>query len=153
MFDRKNQLLRAVFISVTLLVADQLCKAWAVHTPGFSFYLINPWLGWEFFLNPGVAFGIPIPGSLMSIVTPPIIIVLSGLFYKKYQNPKTIFSELSGLLLIIVGAFSNYLDRLLTHHTIDYLRLFYSVINLADIMIICGLIFVVRANYRLDKTS
>lgn len=153
MFERKNQLLRAVFTCFGLLVVDQICKAWAINHPGFSFYLIDPWLGWEFFLNPGVAFGIPIPGSVMSIITLPIVFFLSWLLYKKYQAPKTLFSELCGLTLIIFGALSNYLDRLIINNTIDYLRLFYSVINLADVMIICGLLFISKANYHLDKDS
>lgn len=152
MTDRKNQLVRAVFTSLGLVTIDQLCKALALRVPDFSFYLINPWLGWEFFLNPGVAFGIPIPGQVMTMITPPIVIFLFWQLTKKYNEPKTLFSELCGLVLIIFGAASNLIDRMVINYTVDYLRLFYSVINLADIMIVCGLFFTLRANYQVDKT-
>lgn len=151
MLTRKGQLFSALFTGVSLLVVDQLCKKLVLNNPTFSFYLIKPWFGWEFFQNPGVAFGIPIPGWIMTLITPPILIALSIFLYKKYQEPKTFYRELWGLLLIIFGATSNFIDRLLLNYTADYIRIIYSVINLADIMILCGLFCLLGANQLVDK--
>ncbi|KKW42128.1 MAG: hypothetical protein UY92_C0010G0044, partial [Candidatus Magasanikbacteria bacterium GW2011_GWA2_56_11] len=44
-----------------LVALDQFLK-YAVRThPENAFYLWRPWIGWEYFSNPGVAFGIKIP--------------------------------------------------------------------------------------------
>lgn len=151
--DRKSQLQCALFTGIILVILDQICKNWAILTPNFSVYLIKPWLGWEFFQNPGVAFGIPIPGWVMTIITPPIVLALVALLNKKYSEPKTTSREIWGLLLIIFGATSNFIDRLLLNYTADYIRILYSVINIADIMIVCGLFCLFKANPIIDKTN
>ena len=46
---------------------------------------------------------------------------------------------LLSLILIISGALSNFIDRILFGATIDYIRIFTGVINLADVMIVVGL--------------
>ena len=151
MLTRKSQLYSALLIGSGLLIIDQLFKNWAIHKPNFSFYLIKPWLGWEFFQNPGVAFGIPIHGWVMTIITPPIVLALGIFLHKKYLEPKTFPLEIWGLLLIIFGATSNFIDRLLLNYTADYFRILYSVINIADIMILCGLFFLLKINQSIDK--
>lgn len=151
--DRKSQLQCALLIGIVLVIIDQVCKNWAIHMPNFSIYLVKPWLGWEFFQNPGVAFGIPIPGWVMTIITPPIVLVLAALLNKRYSEPKTTSKEIWGLLLIILGATSNFIDRLLVNYTVDYIRILYSIINIADIMIVCGLLFLFRTNSIIDKTN
>lgn len=152
MLTRKSQLIGALFTGTGLLIFDQLCKKLAIHNPSFFAYLFKPWLGWEFFQNPGVAFGIPIPGWVMTIITPPIIVALGIFLYTKYQEPKTFSKEIWGLILIIFGATSNFIDRLLLNYTADYLRVVYSVINLADIMILGGLFCLLKAKQIIDKT-
>ena len=47
---------------------------------------------------------------------------------------------LFGLVLVIAGASSNLIDRVFFGFTIDYLRILTSVINVADIMIISGVL-------------
>ncbi len=153
MLTRKSQLLSALFTGFSLLIIDQLFKNWAIHAPNFSFYIINPWLGWEFFKNPGVAFGIPVPGWIMTAITPPIILALGVFLYKKYLEPKTFSGEVWGLVLIIFGATSNFIDRLVLNYTAVYIRIIYSVINIADIMILCGLFFILKVNHIIDKTK
>lgn len=153
MINRKSQLQSALFTGTLLVVLDQICKNWAIHMPNFSVYIISPWLGWEFFKNPGVAFGIPISGWIMTIITPPIVFGLAILLNKKYSEPKTSSHEIWGLSLIILGATSNFIDRLLLNYTADYIRILYSVINIADVMIICGLFCLLKGNRLIDKTS
>ncbi len=153
MLHRKSQLLVALFTGIGLVVFDQLCKNWALSASGFSFYFFSPWFGWEFFQNPGVAFGIPVPGWIMTIITPPIILGLGIILNNRYLNPKTFTKEIWGLVFIMLGAVSNFIDRITLNYTVDYLRLFYSVINIADVMILFGLICLLSTNRLIDKNN
>lgn len=135
----------AVHLSVNfvLVICDQILKYWAIHHSAYNFYLIKPWLGFELLLNPGVAFGLPVPNWALVIGTPFLLIALALFWWQKNLHPKTLATEVIGLVFIIAGALSNYADRLVRGVTVDYLRVLYSVLNLADLMIVFGLLLVV----------
>jgi len=44
-----------------------------------------------------------------------------------------------GLTLTIFGAISNLLDRIFYQNTVDYLQVYISVFNIADILIVTGI--------------
>lgn len=112
-----------------LFVLDQVLKYIARITPEATWYLWKPWLGWEFFANTGIAFSLPFPRLLILLVTPVLLIALL-VFSRK--RPAT--------LLIVAGALSNYIDRVFFGHTIDYIRIATGIFNIADFMIVIGLI-------------
>lgn len=118
-----------------LIVVDQALKNLALTHQTFRWYVLNPWLGWEFFSNHGIAFSLAVPQAVTIIITPPVILVLWGFLLRKKVFSSELF--LAGVL-ITAGAISNYLDRLFWHSTVDYVRILFSVINLADVVIICG---------------
>ncbi|MBI2436621.1 MAG: signal peptidase II [Candidatus Magasanikbacteria bacterium] len=130
-----------IHVTVSLLVCgfflflDQLLKYIVRHTQESTYYLLKPWIGWEYFENPGIAFGIPVPQFLIIFLTPIIIILLIVWWMKK--TDKNILFYL-GTSLIIAGAISNLIDRMLFSFTVDYLRVFTSVMNVADMMIVMG---------------
>ncbi len=140
--------------SFCLVAFDQALKRAVITHPNFSIYLIKPWIGIELFKNPGVAFGLPLPNWLLVVGTPILLFFLGWQLYKKLNHPKSLPLELFGYILVIAGALSNYYDRFVYEITVDYLRLLYSVINLADVMIIMGLLFVVKPNLiHVDKAD
>lgn len=148
----KNWLVSFTLVGFFITVLDQLIKWWTVANPSISKYLIEPWLGWELFLNPGVAFGLPLPNWLLVVSTPFLLLGLVLYTTKKYQSPKTSGQEIAGLVLIIFGALSNYIDRVIRTSTIDYIRILYSIINLADILIVFGLLLIIKGELRrIDK--
>ena len=60
--------------------------------------------------------------------------------------------SLLGLSLIILGALSNLLDRLIFGYVIDYINIFiWPVFNLADAMIVVGIIFYIIDKYFIKK--
>lgn len=121
---------------------DQGLKFWARTHQTFSWYLWRPWLGWEYFANPGIAFGIPLPNSLIVIITPLILLYLAHLLLaKKICSPYAVL----GIILIMFGAISNWLDRVVFGITIDYVRVATSVLNIADLMIGLGALLIVFA--------
>jgi signal peptidase II len=122
-------------ISGLFLLVDQVLKYFARTNPDFTSYLWKPWLGWEYFPNNGIAFSLPFPNTLLIILTPLIILALF-IFLTKQKTPSSYF--IFGIILIIGGAVSNLIDRILFTATIDYLRILTGVINLADVMIVVG---------------
>lgn len=140
MEKRKVHLIQAMVSGFCFLLLDQLAKWYALHSPIFTFYLVKPFFGWELLLNRGVAFGLPISNWILVTITPFILIFLVLFLSKKYSEPKTNTLLYYGLCFILFGALSNYIDRFLIAATIDYFRIVYSVINIADISIVLGVI-------------
>jgi signal peptidase II len=118
------------------LLADQILKYFARANPNFSYYIWKPWLGWELFLNKGIAFSLPFPNWLMILLTPILLLLLIAWTREKPRNKIFYF----GVALIVSGAISNFIDRVLWGATIDYLRVLTGVINLADCGIVVGVI-------------
>lgn len=123
-----------------LILIDQTLKNLARNNADFSYYLWRPWVGWEYFSNLGVAFGLPVPQSILIFITPLIIFTLA--FFALEKNRPLRFHI--ALALIIAGAVSNFIDRVIFERTIDYLRLLTGVINLADIAILVGAVLLLR---------
>lgn len=131
----KDHLISYTLISGLFLLLDQVLKYLARTNSDFTFYLWKPILGWEYFANPGIAFSIPIPNWLIILITPIILILFIGLILKSKKKTKIFYFS---LFLIIAGAISNFIDRILFSATIDYLRILTGIINLADVMIVVG---------------
>lgn len=138
----KIRLITYLSVSGFFLFLDQLFKYLARTNPGFTYYLSKPWLGWEYFGNTGIAFSLPFPNWLIIILTPLIIL---GLIYWHSKTKEFKHYQLLAISLIITGALSNYIDRILFGITIDYLRILTGVINLGDIIILGG-IFLLLSN-------
>ena len=126
-----------ILIGGFFLLADQLLKSVARTNPDFEYYIIGKWLGWEYMANPGIAFSLPFPNWLLVLITPLIIFGLI-VWLIKLSSKKSSISYLLSLILIIFGALSNFIDRVLFAATIDYLRVLTGVINLADVGIVAG---------------
>ena len=135
-------------ISGFFLFLDQILKYFARTNPDFSYYLLKPWLGWEYFTNPGIAFSLPFSNTLLIILTPLIILALF-IILTKQKKPSLYF--VLGLQLIITGAISNLIDRVLFSITIDYLRILTGIINLADILIMSGVLLLILGDWKKRK--
>ena len=135
MSPKKTHLIFSLLGGLFLLCFDQLLKFIARANPAATYYLWKPWLGWEYFPNLGIAFGLPIPYYLVITATPIILVIILGFFHK--ITTASLRATL-GAAFITSGAISNFIDRYLFSVTIDYIRIAASVINLADIMIVGG---------------
>ena len=132
-----------LLISGFFLLLDQALKYLARTNSDFSFYLWKNWFGWEYMGNTGVAFSLPMPNIVLLIITP---LVLLGVSYFLVSRKKK--SNIFGGLLFLLGAVSNYIDRVLFSVTIDYLRIVTGVINLADVMIVVGVVVLFLDEYK-----
>lgn len=129
-----------ILLLTTVIFFDFLAKYLALQT--------NPHatlLGFGAILhhNPGITFDIAVP----SIILLPISAILLGgiLFWMAYTLTRGQFNKTFALLCVFLGAFDNAIDRFITGYTTDYILLWgHSVINLADIAILLGAIFIFR---------
>ncbi len=148
MQKQKVHLLIAPAIGGLFLIADQILKYIAEYHQNLSYYYIKPWLGWEYLKNPGVAFGIPIPHYV--IIPLSFLILFIGFLYLSKSEKKTILSFYA-LAFIASGAISNLIDRIVYSATIDYIRILGSVINMADILIILGVLLLISDRHEKNK--
>lgn len=90
-----------------------------------------------FFLNPGIAFSVPIPAWAFYAAAIPVLVVIIWLLRSAVLQRRT--TTAAGLLAILGGALSNVADRLLYGGVIDYFQIGpLPVVNLADLMIVAG---------------
>lgn len=139
-FNRKLFFVVSAIFILILFIADQAIKRiFVFYLPDRQFFIFGQWLKLKMSLNHGIAFGLPFPQSVLIVITGLLIVVLLFFAYKSIVLSK------AGLFfftfLAAFGALSNFLDRILYNGVIDYLFLrYYSVFNLADIMIFIGLL-------------
>ena len=124
-------------LGVFLFLFDRFLKFQALHRwPGAR--LLHPYLGWDPFHNPGVAFSLPLPNWLILVLTAPIILLLGYLLASQFRQPP--IANFLSLVLVFAGALSNFIDRLWYGFTVDYLQIATGVINLSDLLILAGFV-------------
>jgi len=122
------------------LLTDQILKWQALHN-WTQPHLISPYFGWQVFLNKGVAFGLPLSNSLTIIITLPIISLISYLFWKELARKDPLKQNLLlAWSMILIGAISNLLDRVLYSQVVDYFLIGTAIINISDMLIVGGLV-------------
>jgi len=94
------------------------------------------------FKNPGIAFSIPLQGSLFYFFLIAILGIAVFKLFDAYRRKKII--DIASFTLILFGAFSNLLDRFKGGLIIDYFfwPLVSMAFNLADLMVLSGAILI-----------
>lgn len=126
-----------------LFVADRVLKWWAVNSlSDISPITFLRVFRLEFYLNEGIIFSVPLPKTLIYIITVLIISIVIYLLYEAYQMKSR--TLIIGYSLVAVGAFSNLLDRINHGAIIDFINLtVLPVFNLADCLITAGAIILI----------
>jgi signal peptidase II len=126
-----------------LFVIDRVTKWWAFHTLSEKdpIHFLN-YFRLELYLNEGVIFSIPLYKPLIYFITITIIGVIIFFLYGAYR--KRNINLIVSLSLILIGTFSNLLDRIYNGAIIDLINLrFLPVFNFADCIIIVGAVILV----------
>ncbi len=128
------------WLLIILLAIDRLTKFYAfkkLPTEGVS--LIPGWLNFSLYKNSYIAFGWSLPAPILLGLIIVILLGLLWLFNRAYRRQDLALAFWLGL--IIVGAFSNLIDRLIYGQVIDFIEApWWSVFNLADGFIVIGLL-------------
>ncbi len=135
--------LGCLILSVVLIIADQLIKAWAftdLQAIG-TIPLIQDVLHLTYSENRGAAFSILYGKTelLMIVNTILIVVLLYILLSKKLTHPLAVFST----TLIVSGGIGNMIDRLIREGSfvvdyIDFRLINFAIFNFADICVVCG---------------
>lgn len=132
----KNNLTRFLPLALGLFLIDRLTKYLSLTLPEAGIFYW-PGFGLKLYLNSGLAFSLPLSPALIAALVIIILIALIIVWAKWYQAKK--FALLWPLTLIILGAFSNLLDRFKFGAVIDFIDLwFWPAFNLADLYIVAG---------------
>ena len=100
-----------------------------------SISVIGDFLSLKLAHNSGIAFSLPLTGSLQVLAT--IVIILGIEVYAFGFDPtrKTALSKF-GYASILTGALSNGFDRIYTGQVVDFVSLkYFAIFNVADILI------------------
>jgi len=115
--------------------------------------------GLHFAKNYYIAFSLPFSGPILTVLIGLVIATLIAYWFKllkktslpntSYQIPAT---NIYALTILIIGAILNFTDRLIFGFVIDYFDLkWFTVFNLADIMISVPVTFIILSNLRKNK--
>ena len=142
-----------VFFGIIFL--DQLTKYTISNSLSVnSAHKIMPFLDLVNIHNKGISFGLfseNFPTWLITIIVGLVIVIL---IYWFFIADKII--EKWALIIIISGAFGNFIDRLLHNHVVDFLYFHYKsyywpAFNIADIAITIGVAILIISTYRTYK--
>lgn len=135
------------FTILSLFIFDRFTKVYILKNPSPNF-----WGGFfESHINTGVAFSLPIS---YLILYPLLIIILTLLFYlwKKDFNRRSIL--IWPWALIIIGAISNFMDRIRYGGVIDFINIpYFTVLNLSDIYISIGIVWILWFSWFFKKSK
>jgi len=155
-FSQKLALI--IFLSFFLFIAESVIKYYFINKiPDRGFYFFGGVLQLVFSPNQNLAFGLPLPQILIIVLAVIILIVLCYLWWLTLLKGKMI--QLLAVSLIIMGALSNLLDRLLFGYVIDYINIFFwpakdlawPIFNLADAMIVIGVGIYIISEFKRTK--
>jgi len=136
---------------LALFAVDRLLKVFFYQiSPEREIFVFGHWVKLNLATNSGVAFGLPLNFYVLIVLYAVILVALVWFLMWFYRQRKV--SLILFVCLVIAGAFSNLLDRFYFGGVIDYIDVkYYSVFNLADIMIVVGIIGLALKSFKTKK--
>ena len=111
------------------------------------FPIFGDFFGIQLIYNTGIAFGMPIRGIFLKIIT---LAIIGGLayYYTRYERPKQNQCIDVAFACIFAGAFSHGYERIFVGQVIDFFSIkYFAIFNVADIFITIGGILLLYAYY------
>jgi len=132
-------------------LADRILKAKALNLEA-PIELIPNLLLFNLTKNYFISFSLPLSGPILNIFIVLLIILLAIYLIFLIIKEKDRKLEIILLLFIFFGALSNLIDRLSLGFVVDYLELLYfTVFNLADVMIVIPSFWLILNNLKIKK--
>ena len=121
-----------ILLILWLIWLDALSKHWATHTLEWTMSIIPNFLSLRYAENIGIAFSIPLTGTLLKIIT---VILIFGIFWyyeKEERQKKSTLLNIS-YSLIFAGAIWNAWERIFREYVTDMISVtHFAIFNLAD---------------------
>lgn len=138
------------------IILDRYSKMWALHYALHKPTYYNNWLTLKCVFNKGVSFSMFTPTNLQQYILLVAIIatvLLTFVIYTWYCMRQGQY--VLGHLLVMAGAVSNGVDRIWYSGVIDFIGIhinqwYWPWFNVADSMIVVGIIIIIYQTYILD---
>lgn len=115
------------------------------------FPIVGDIFGIKLIYNTGIAFGLPLTGNFLKIITLAIFGILCY-YYIKHEKPKKIFLLDFAFACIFAGAISHVFERIFVGYVIDFFALKnFAIFNFADIFITIGAILFLAYLYIYER--
>jgi len=153
LFKISSKNIAIIILIAIFFIMDRLLKSVALNAGSETFQrLIGNFFTFRFTANPYMSFSLALPHWLLySLIFLVIALLIYYIFYL-ILNKKGQKWEIPLLTIILVGAISNILDRCLYGYVVDYFELrFFTVFNLADVMISGGAMIIIILNFATKK--
>ena len=148
MISNKKKTAFFIILAVFFVCLDRFLKSLAVADV-FNFDIWGKFLQFNFASNPNIAFSLPISGIFLNIMIPIILVIIIMIVLKTWRENNLIDSL--AMVNIFLGAVSNYYDRLIYGYVIDFFDMkYFTIFNVADIMIVVGAIVIIANNFKKD---
>lgn len=139
-------------MAITLIGLDRMSKYFAQAYLQTPYQLISDFFQLEYSQNTGIAFGISIPQIVLIIGSPILIALIFYVILKELDSTKSL--TVLSLILIVSGAVSNLMDRLIHGFVIDFIAIWrWPNFNLADIYITTGILFMIVFYGKIKKVK
>lgn len=147
MISVKNKIILINFVGIFLFALDRFSKNYILKNPNaFQDFSIKNLLQITLSRNYNLALGIKINSILLYVLILSAIFLLSYFLYKNYQ--KWNFTNILIITIVLCGAISNLLDRILYGSVIDFISVpWFSVFNFADCYITVGIFTLAVRSY------
>lgn len=136
-------------VAIFFIILDRYLKVLAklvwVNNP----VKLTSWFNLNYLPNSSLAFSLPANQYFILAMITLLLLILTFVYLKKLRQQKL---EAIWWLMIILGAISNLVDRLLYGAVIDYLEIiWFTAFNLADCLITVGVIALLWQEFRTTK--
>ncbi len=138
----------SLVIVVFFVILDRFFKFLAISDYlDKPIFILGDVFKFNFTFNYNIAFSLPISGIFLNFLI--VLIVLALLYELLFLAKREEWSKVAPLTFVIFGAISNMFDRFKYGFVIDYLDLkYFTVFNIADIMIVGGVLSLVLTFYK-----
>ena len=131
-----------ISLGLVSIILDRFSKWFILNFPDLY---QNSLIELKLFKNPDLYF-ISFNQKILYLLIGAVLLLLLFLFFKTLKQKNFLLT--TGFSLIILGGLSNFFDRLYFGYVIDWIRIFIlpiSIFNIADIMIVGGIICLILA--------
>lgn len=151
--SRMRKILEYLGFAATIIVIDQYTKWWALNSL-YEPREINRFLTFDLVLNRGVSWGLLHSADtssfiLVGIMSVSVVLILLWFTISQWRERFSIVGE----TLVLSGAISNLIDRVLYKGVVDFIVLSYNdwswpVFNIADCCIVLGTFLIITKLYK-----
>ncbi len=130
-------------VIIIFFIVDRMLKNLFYNNPSDIYGdFFGGLIGFSLQLNKGISYNIPLANWIIILITTFIIFVLIFYIIKIIKNNELEF--FGPLLFIIIGALSNFIDRIRYSYVIDMINIsHWLTFNIADVVILIGAIWLV----------